>query len=87
MKRIKHWLHLDASDLSEQEKLKLNLFIQTSSKINIAYTLRQELAAIWQRSAATKEQLVKDLEDWCHRAEHSGIAALQEFSQRLRCYA
>ena len=87
MKRIKHWLHLDANELNEQEKLKLSLMIQTSHKLNIAYTLRQELAAIWQRSTATKEQMVKDLEDWCHRAEHSGIEALQQFSIRLRCYA
>jgi stearoyl-CoA desaturase (delta-9 desaturase) len=87
MKRIKHWLHLDAHDLSEQEKLKLDWVIQSSNKLNTAYTLRQELAAIWQRSTATKEQLVRDLENWCHRAEHSGIEALKQFSQRLRCYA
>ena len=87
MKRVKHWLHLDANNLSEQEKLELAKVIKTSEKLNTAYTLRQELAAIWQRSTATKEQLVKDLEDWCHRAEHSGIEALRQFSLRLRCYA
>ena len=87
MQRIKHWLHLDHTDLSEQEKSKLNLVTQASEKIHLAYTLRQELAAIWQRSTATKEQLVKELEDWCHRAESSGIEALQQFSMRLRCYA
>jgi stearoyl-CoA desaturase (delta-9 desaturase) len=87
MQRIKHWLHLDNADLSEQEKSKLSLVTQASEKIHLAYTLRQELAAIWQRSTATKEQLVKELEDWCHRAESSGIEALQQFSMRLRCYA
>ncbi len=87
MQCVKHWLHLDEKELSVQEKLKLSLVIQTSPKLNMAYTLRQELAAIWQRSTATKEQLVKELEDWCHRAENSGIEALQQFSQRLRCYA
>ena len=87
IKRIKHWLHLDANVLSEQEKLKLELVISTSSRLSVAYTLRQELAAIWQRSTATKEQLVNDLEEWCLRAEQSGIAALQDFSRRLRCYA
>ena len=35
----------------------------------------------------TQEQLVKQLDDWCKRAESSGIEALQQFSQRLRCYA
>ena len=87
MKRIKHWLHLDHATLSDQDKTKLGLVIEASKKIQVAYTLRQELAAIWQRSTATKEQLVKELEDWCHRAENSGIEALQQFSMRLRCYA
>jgi stearoyl-CoA desaturase (delta-9 desaturase) len=61
--------------------------IKASGILRTTYTLRQELAVVWQNSTATKEQLVKQLEDWCHRAENSGIAALQEFSQRLRCYA
>ena len=85
--RVRHWLHVDATVLSEQEKLKLGLVIQTSTKLNIAYTLRQDLIAIWQRSAPTKEQMVKDLEEWCRRAESSGIVALQQFSTRLRYYA
>jgi stearoyl-CoA desaturase (delta-9 desaturase) len=87
IKRIKHWLHLDESVLSEQQKAKLGVVIHASPILHTAYTLRQELAAIWQRSTASKEHLVKQLEDWCHRAENSGILALQEFSQRLRCYA
>ena len=85
--RIKHWLHLDENDLSEQQKAKLGAVIHASPILHKAYTLRQELAVIWQRSTTSKEHLVKQLEDWCHRAENSGIAALQEFSQRLRCYA
>jgi stearoyl-CoA desaturase (delta-9 desaturase) len=87
LKRVKHWLHVDVNVLSDQEKLKLGLVFQTSHKLNIAYTLRQDLIAIWQRSTATKEQMVRDLEEWCHRAETSGIEALQQFSRRLRYYA
>ena len=85
--RIKHWLHLDENVLTEQQKTKLSVVIKASGILRTTYTLRQELAVVWQNSTATKEQLVKQLEDWCHRAENSGIAALQEFSQRLRCYA
>ena len=85
--RIKHWLHLDADDLTESQKSKLCAVIHASPVLHTAYTLRQELAVIWQRSTASKEHLVSQLEDWCHRAENSGIIALQEFSQRLRCYA
>ena len=85
--RIKHWLHLDEIDLTEQQKIKLGIVIHASPILHTAYTLRQELAVIWQRSTTSKEHLVKQLEDWCHRAENSGIAALSEFSQRLRRYA
>ncbi len=87
MARIKHWLHLDESDLTPHQKTKLRIFFKSSKTLQVAYTLRQELTAIWQRSTASKEQLVKQLEDWCHRAENSGIAALQQFSRNLRCYA
>ena len=49
--------------------------------------MRDELTAVWQRSNATKEQLLSKLEDWCHRAEKSDILPLQEFSKKLRSYA
>jgi stearoyl-CoA desaturase (delta-9 desaturase) len=87
VQRVKQWLHLDASVLDEQQRQQIDSVIRSSSKLATAYTLRQELASIWQRSTATKEQLVKDLEDWCLRAEQSGISALQDFSRGLRCYA
>jgi stearoyl-CoA desaturase (delta-9 desaturase) len=50
-------------------------------------TMRRDLAAIWGRSAATRDQLVRQLQDWCQRAEASGIRPLAEFSERLRSYA
>jgi stearoyl-CoA desaturase (delta-9 desaturase) len=49
--------------------------------------MRQELGAIWERSTASKEQLLRQLQDWCHRAETSGVASLVDFSRRLRSYA
>ena len=48
--------------------------------------MREELTALWQRSTFTKEQLMRQLEDWCHRAEASGIVALHDFSRHLRRY-
>src|SRR5688500_6515099 len=49
--------------------------------------MRHELAALWDRSSASKEQLLRQLQDWCRRADASGIAPLVDFSQRLRSYA
>jgi stearoyl-CoA desaturase (Delta-9 desaturase) len=87
VQRIKHWLHLDENELSDHQKAKIGIVIHASPILHTAYTLRQELAAIWQRSSTSKEHLVHQLEEWCHRAENSGILALREFSLRLRCYA
>ncbi len=38
-------------------------------------------------STASSEQLVRQLQDWCQRAEASGIEALSQFSVKLRRYA
>jgi len=51
------------------------------------HTMRVELGAIWERSHHTRDQLLHQLQDWCNRAEASGIKALQDFSLRLRTYA
>jgi stearoyl-CoA desaturase (delta-9 desaturase) len=85
--RLKLWLHSDTSALPEPEREQRERVIKASSKLATVYAMRDELATLWQRSAASKEQLVHQLEDWCKRAEASGIEALQNFSRRLRCYA
>jgi stearoyl-CoA desaturase (delta-9 desaturase) len=83
---LKRWLHLDAAALPAGEREQREAMKSHSNVLATIYTMRDELAAIWQRSTASKEQLVRQLEDWCLRAESSGIAALQDFSRRLRCY-
>lgn len=85
-KRIKDWLYKDADELEAQQRQVLDNALKHSTHLQTIYQLKHELAAIWARSAATQEQLLKSLEEWCHRAEASGIQALQEFSHHLRCY-
>jgi stearoyl-CoA desaturase (delta-9 desaturase) len=84
---LKRWLHIDAQALPTTEQAHMNEVLSKSTVLNTIYTMRQELSALWQRSSASKEQLVSHLEDWCRRAEASGIAALRDFSRQLRCYA
>ena len=85
--RFKGWLHRDARDLQAEERTHLEQALTKSSVLATIYTMRQELGGVWARSSASKEQLVHQLEDWCRRAEQSGITALREFSQTLRGYA
>jgi len=87
LRALKRWLHIDTSTLPQTERDERERVLKASSRLATVYTMRDELAALWQRSTASKEQLVHQLEDWCRRAEASGIDALQIFSRRLRCYA
>jgi stearoyl-CoA desaturase (delta-9 desaturase) len=61
--------------------------LKKSRALEVTLAMRQELLALWERSNASKEQLVRQLQDWCRRAEASGLAPLADFSQRLRSYA
>jgi len=83
---VKRWLYIDEQKLPAPERARMHEVRRNSKVLDTIYSMRQELAALWERSSATREQLVHQLEDWCHRAEVSGIAALQEFSHRLRRY-
>lgn len=84
---VKRWLHLEAKYVPAQEKAKLDAVLKNSKILDTVYTMRQDLAALWQRSTASTDQLILQLEDWCHRAEKSGIAPLRDFSRTLRGYA
>jgi len=87
LQSVRRWLHLEAKYIPAQEKARLDAVLKNSKVLDTVYTMRQELAALWQRSTASTEQLVSQLEDWCHRAEKSGIAPLRDFSRTLRGYA
>ncbi|HUU71334.1 MAG TPA: fatty acid desaturase [Burkholderiales bacterium] len=84
---FRRWLNLDARFVSDQERARVAKLAEQSRTLKTVVTMREELVQLWQKSSATKEQLVKQLEDWCRRAELSGIAALQDFSRTLRRYA
>jgi stearoyl-CoA desaturase (delta-9 desaturase) len=86
LRRVRSWLRRDEADLQDQEKQALNTVLQHSQHLQTIYHLKLDLVKIWARSTVSQEQLLANLQDWCHRAEASGIKVLEEFSQRLRCY-
>ncbi|MES2355206.1 MAG: fatty acid desaturase [Pseudomonadota bacterium] len=79
-------LQRDAVELSDEERVTLNQALTSSELLNTIYSMRQELAALWSRSTLSKEQLLKQLQDWCQHAEDSGVLSLQAFSRKLRSY-
>jgi stearoyl-CoA desaturase (delta-9 desaturase) len=87
LRSIRRWLHWDERKLPERERATLAAGLAKSKSLETAHSMRRELAALWERSSASGEQLVAQLQDWCRRAEASGIVPLRDFSIRLRSYA
>ena len=87
LKRLRQWFHSDLRTLSEIDRARLLSALENSKALKTMYAMRQELAALWERSNDSREQLLARLQDWCHRAETSDIVPLQNFSRRLRSYA
>jgi stearoyl-CoA desaturase (delta-9 desaturase) len=87
LRQARAWFGRNLTDLQADERQQLQTLLAQSQRLNTLYQMRQELTALWSRSTASSEQLVKQLQDWCQRAESSGIEALSQFSFRLRRYA
>jgi stearoyl-CoA desaturase (Delta-9 desaturase) len=100
VQRLKEWSPRDAEMLRSLrrallrgqkaagvESHKIAEALKHSRALETALHMRDELVALWDRSSASKEQLLRQLQDWCSRAEASGVPPLVDFSQRLRSYA
>ncbi|NML29291.1 DesA family fatty acid desaturase [Paraburkholderia antibiotica] len=87
MRGARSWFHKEEAGLNEPQKRQLPQIFANSQKLKTYIDMRNELASMWERSNASREQLLVQLQDWCHRAEQSGIKALQDFAMRLRRYA
>lgn len=87
LKAVRPWLGKEEGALGPWRSQLVTQALNASQALATMYSMRGELAALWGRSAATGEQLARQLQDWCQRAEASGIEALADFSRRLRSYA
>ncbi|HQT81284.1 MAG: acyl-CoA desaturase [Ferrovum sp. 37-45-19] len=83
---VNRWLHRDSDKLKEQDRQVLSTVMAESKCLQTVITMRDELAALWTKTNANKDQLVNDLRAWCDKAESSGIIALEKFSHTLKAY-
>ncbi len=84
MRLAKAWLHRDDDKIPHGVRPGLANALGDSPKLAKLVAMREELRLLWTRTNVSAEQLVVDLQVWCRKAEESGIAALQEFSLKLR---
>ena len=84
LKAAKRWLHRDTEKVPAQALPQLAQVRAAYPALDTMVTMREELRQLWLNTSHSREQLTADLQAWCRRAEESGIAALREFSLRLR---
>ena len=84
LQAARRWLHRDDDKVPASVKPQLAQVRAEHPVLDKMVTMREELRALWSSTNATREQLATDLQAWCRRAEESGIAALRDFSIRLR---
>src|SRR2546423_12346461 len=93
VKRLKHWSPRDAEVLHSLRRAlirgqapagaarsRLAVALKTSRALATVVAMRHELVALWERSSASQEQLLRELQEWCRRADASGMTVLVEFS-------
>ena len=84
LRAARRWMHRDIEKIPDQDR---NLVAQARASLPQADTMvrmREELRQLWLSTHRTRDQLAIDLQAWCRQAESSGIAALRDFSMRLR---
>ena len=85
---LRGWLRKsDVQAIPPAQQQTLRELLGRSGAMRTLVDMRVELAAIWERGTASREQMVANLQDWIARAEASGIRALQEAALRIRSYA
>ena len=85
--KLKHWLFSEERVLLARERELLESGLSNSPALLKLLAMRRELKALWGRSLESSDQLVARLQDWCRRAEESGIAPLAGFARQLKACA
>ncbi len=84
LKTARKWLHRDDDKVPAAVRPHLEQARAAHPNLDLLATMREELRQLWLNTTRSRDQLAVELQAWCQRAEASGVAALQEFSMRLR---
>jgi stearoyl-CoA desaturase (delta-9 desaturase) len=80
----RRWMHRDLEKVPAAVRAQLETARAALPTVDTMVRMREELRQLWLSTHRSREQLAADLQAWCRRAEDSGIAALRDFSVRLR---
>ena len=83
----KRWMHRDEVQVPVQFHALLKQARDALPNVDTMVRMREELRQLWLNTNASRAQLALDLQQWCLRAEQSGVVALRDFSVQLRAVA
>ena len=86
LKRARKLLVSGPMLLDEAGKARLAKLLANNPALCTVHEYRQQLLNLWAQANVSNERLIKQLKEWCSRAESSGIDALHDFSANLREY-
>ncbi len=86
IRRARALLVCRPSHLDSAARRRLDVLLAHNPTLRTVHEFRQQLIAVWEQANVSNDRLVRQLKEWCARAEASGIEALQEFSAHLRGY-
>ena len=72
--------------MDERQRTLLRTSLQHSAALAEVYEFGQQLHQIFTERTAAPERLLVQLQEWCKRAEATGIAALEDFANSMRFY-
>lgn len=84
LEAVRRWLHRDDDKVPAKYKAKVELVRAQHPALAQMHAMREELRQLWSDTTLTRDQLAKNLQAWCRRAEESGIAALRDYAVQLR---
>lgn len=84
LEAVRRWLHRDDDKVPAKYKAKVEQVRAQHPALAQMHAMREELRQLWSNTTLTREQLARNLQAWCRRAEESGIAALRDYAVQLR---
>ncbi len=85
LRRFRKWLTREDLTLDVRQRKTLEEALRGHSTLKIVLDFKQRLKALMQPSISESDRLAR-LQEWCAKAEATGIEALYEFAHRLRGY-
>jgi stearoyl-CoA desaturase (delta-9 desaturase) len=86
-RRLRRALRSEGRWLDDARRERMQAYVAARPQLQQLIEFRRRLLAIYEIRSADAAAKMEALRAWCGEAEASGIAALQEFSARLKGYA